>query len=440
MRIKKNLFLIALSILSLNMMAQSMRMTAEEQLQLAKQQPEVMSSVYRAYPHPTGASSPVPDGYAPVFLSHYGRHGSRYLTEDKRYADLINLFEKNALTDKGRDVLKRIRICKEQAQGRGGDLTRTGELQHREIAERMYRNFPSLFTESNTLTAYSSTSRRCMMSMMAFCERLKELNPSLIIPRDVCEKNMEFIAKPFPEQSALIKDTKQASYKAYASLKNKLQMTKSFMARLFVRPEKIKDAYKWMEELFFLAQNMQDCGRPTELLDIFTPEELYSVWCIKNASNYLIDGDSPLSRGIPAMAAGTLLDHIINDADQALEETKHSPKANNQETSTLPYALGKHTATLRFGHDTSLLRLLTRMKVKENCPATSDLEQVALVWQDFSLAPMAANLQIIFYQNAMGKTLVRLLLNENEVHLDLPATNTAYYDWQAVKNYWKQQK
>lgn len=425
---KKRIFLIVLSILSINMMAQSVRMTDEEQLELAKQQPEVMSSVYRAYPHPAGTYSPVPEGYTPVFLSHYGRHGSRYLTEDKRYTDLINLFEKNALTDKGRDVLKRIRICKEQAQGRGGDLTRTGELQHREIAERMYGNFPSLFNGEKVLTTYSSTSRRCMMSMMAFCERMKELNQSLSIPRDVCEKNMEFIAKSFPEQAALVKDTKQASYKAFTAMKSQLQMTKGFMARLFVQPEKIKDAYKWMEELFFLAQNMQDCGHPTELLDIFTPEELYSVWRIKNASNYLIDGDSPLSRGIPAKAAGTLLDHFISDADQALSELGQ------------PGIPGKHSATLRFGHDTSLLRLLTRMKITENCPATSDLVQVALVWQDFNLSPMAANLQIIFYQNAQGKTLVRLLLNENEVHLDLPATNTAFYDWQAVKNYWKQQK
>jgi len=414
----KKFLLIALSLLSLNMMAQSVKTTPEAQKQLAQKQPEVMSSVYRAYPVPLAIPSPLPEGYKPIFISHYGRHGSRYLTEDKRYTDLIKLFEKNQLTELGSKTLERIRICWKQAQGRGGDLTRTGEQQHRGIADRMFSNYPDLFRDNAGLIAYSSTSRRCMMSMMAFCERLKERNPRLTILRDVCEKNMEFIAKPFPEQAALVKDTKQESYKAFAAMKKKTQMTQGFMARLFVHPEKIKEPYKWMEELFFLAQNMQDCGRPTELLDIFTANELYSVWRIKNASNYLIDGDSPLSRGIPFKAAQTLLGHFIKDADKALAEHRTG-------------------ATLRFGHDTSLLRLLTRMKINECCPATSDLESVALVWQDYNLAPMAANLQVIFYQNAQGNTLVRLLLNENEVHLNLPATNGAYYDWQAVKNYWK---
>ena len=413
--------------------AQGIKTTFEALRQLAASSPETISCVYRAYPAPSPLNKQhsksangnvrhsAPKGYQPVFLSHYGRHGSRFLTDDERYISLIELFESHPLTPAGMEVLRRLAICYEQARGRGGDLTPLGEEQHRGIAERMFRLHTQLFGSTTTLNVYASTSRRCMMSMMAFCERLKELNPRLTLTRDVCEGNMDMITCSMPQQKTLLKDTTLASCKAFKAFCQKHEHTSAFFARLFQQPDSVTRQYYWMEQFYLLAQDMQDCGRPTELLSFMTPDEIYSVWNIKNCGMYLANGDSPLSGDIPARCADSLLDHIIGDADKAIHE-------------------GRGGATLRFGHDTALLRLLSRMGVTECCPSSSDMDTLPLVWQDYNISPMAANLQIIFYQNKQGDVLAQFLLNENEVHLPLPAVNNSFYRWKEIKELWKTRK
>ncbi|MBQ0050202.1 MAG: histidine-type phosphatase [Bacteroidales bacterium] len=392
---------------------------------MAHYSPELISCVYRAYPGvhiDTLTSCPVeptevPAGFKPVFLSHYGRHGSRFLLEDSNYTNLVRDFQSQQLTADGRELLRRLRIAAQQAVGRGGDLTPLGEEQHRGIAERMYERYPALFKDDASLMAYASTSRRCMMSMMAFCERLKELNPDMLIRREVAQRHMAFICADTPKQRSLMLEDTQAR-RAYRDFAKKNRKTEDFCARYFAHPQNVKEPHVVMEQLYFLAQDMQDCGRPTELLSFFTSDELYAIWRVKNAQIYLSNGDSPLSKGYPAEASDSLLKHIIHDADDALQSQRVG-------------------ATLRFGHDTCLMRLLARMKVKECCPACSDMERLEEQWQDFNVTPMAANLQLVFYQNKHGRVLVHVLLNEREVHFDFPSQYAPYYDWEQLKSYWQ---
>lgn len=395
--------------------SQSEVTTREEQQRLLHHNPEVFASVYRAYPGPrTNEYTPAPRGFKPVFLSHYGRHGSRYLIDDDKYRWLIAQLEGKPLTEMGQELLRRIRLCWEQAEGRGGDLTALGEQQHREIAERMMENYPMLFKNGQRLSVFSSTTPRCILSMTAFCERLKEENPSLLLTRDVCEKNMPTITCIREELRQLLK-TENVARESYLTYKEQLHQPDQFVQRIFAEPDSCKDAFNLMEQLFQLAQDMQDCGRPTELLSFFTSDELYRIWCIKNLQMYLGNGDSPLNQGLVRESATPLLKWIAEDADRALQEHRGG-------------------ATLRFGHDTSLLRLLTRMGVRECCPHEYRAERVCEVWQDFNNVPMGANLQIIFYQNKEEKTLVKFLLNENEVHLDFVSRYGIYYDWEDVKS------
>ena len=47
-----------------------------------------MAGSYHAYPYADKAedlSDATPDGYTPFYVSHYGRHGSRWMTSDERY-------------------------------------------------------------------------------------------------------------------------------------------------------------------------------------------------------------------------------------------------------------------------------------------------------------------------------------------------------------------
>ena len=46
---------------------------------------ELASGNYCNYPNPTGHITPAPAGYEPFYVSHYGRHGARYMTDDDAY-------------------------------------------------------------------------------------------------------------------------------------------------------------------------------------------------------------------------------------------------------------------------------------------------------------------------------------------------------------------
>ena len=86
--------------------------------------------VYLAYPVPTEALTPAPKGYKPVYISHYGRHGSRYLIGDRDYGWVVDLFndarQHNALTEKGKDVCDRLNKLWPEVEHRGGDLSSIG--------------------------------------------------------------------------------------------------------------------------------------------------------------------------------------------------------------------------------------------------------------------------------------------------------------------------
>ena len=57
-----------------------------------------------AYPTPSGRLTAPPSGYVPVHISHYGRHGSRYLLSDNDYLRPLRTLERadsaGALTER----------------------------------------------------------------------------------------------------------------------------------------------------------------------------------------------------------------------------------------------------------------------------------------------------------------------------------------------------
>ena len=153
--------------------------------------------MYYAYPVTESANTPAPKGYKPFYISHYGRHGSRYLISDRDYTVVIDRLRDaaghNALTPLGLDVLARLDSVWVEARGRGGELSPLGNRQHRAIATRMYRAFPEVFADGADMYASSTTVMRCAHSMFAFIEALKEQNPSLVIPRESGNRNMHFL-------------------------------------------------------------------------------------------------------------------------------------------------------------------------------------------------------------------------------------------------------
>ena len=57
--------------------------TAREQIAAV---PERAGGIYHSYEYRPAAAAPAPDGYTPFYISHYGRHGSRWHASESVYA------------------------------------------------------------------------------------------------------------------------------------------------------------------------------------------------------------------------------------------------------------------------------------------------------------------------------------------------------------------
>lgn len=114
-------------------------------LSLQAQTRQQMGGVYYAYPEGPSAktgtfgtatyvmsdSLSVPQGYAPFYISHYGRHGSRWMPKDDRYVWICKHFEDESnLTPLGLQVKGMLQRVWENARGNGGKLSKLGALQH----------------------------------------------------------------------------------------------------------------------------------------------------------------------------------------------------------------------------------------------------------------------------------------------------------------------
>ena len=145
------------------------------------------AALYYCYEnHPRAAATPAPEGYEPFYISHYGRHGSRWHASESVYenprAKLRKAAEAGKLTPLGEEALRRIEVVADDARHRYGDLSPRGVREHRGIAERMYCSFPEIFSTADgrlcRIRARSTLVPRCMLSMATANERLKELNPA----------------------------------------------------------------------------------------------------------------------------------------------------------------------------------------------------------------------------------------------------------------------
>lgn len=111
--------------------------------------PELTASIYHSYEYLPVRPLRFPDGYEPFYISHYGRHGSRYHSKEEAYAEPLAALRKadkaGALTPKGREVLAKVETLAADACKRYGDLSprgRTGTPRHRRAdVRRLSRGF-----------------------------------------------------------------------------------------------------------------------------------------------------------------------------------------------------------------------------------------------------------------------------------------------------------
>lgn len=399
-----------------------------------------MGGVYYAYPAPKKpVSVKAPEGYIPFYISHYGRHGSRWLPSDSRYIWVNRHFDDESnLTPLGKKVKGWLTQVWENAKGNGGKLTKLGEKQHRGIADRMAHNFPQIFAKGNHVQARSSVVDRCAKSMLAFTDELRQLQPSLDMDVKTDSADMAWIAYTSPEVKALENRTHIVA---------KVSPDR-FLHQLFKDITKVDDPMKLMSEIHTIASSIQDVGlnfksypRQIEkgLYGLFTDEEFKAFYDANNLRMTICNGEYPTNERIPARSAISLWKNVEAEADKALASDRPS-------------------ATLRFGHDTSLYRLYSLMNMffaRPDACCDTDAKMASYKKESDAMdvvVPMAANLQLVFYKKKQwnraypeSNVLVRILCNERNVgelnlnayiyNDDIEDMAGNYYTWASLKNY-----
>ena len=114
------------------------------------------------------------------------------------------------------------------------------------------------------------------------------------------------------------------------------------------------------------------------------------------------------------------LKNIIESADKAL-------------SSSVP------AADLRFAHDGNLIPLAATLELKDCNIVEENPENFYKAFSDWKIAPMAGNIQIIFYKNKKNPkdVLVKFLHNERETSIPVQTDIFPYYKWEDVKAYYE---
>lgn len=381
--------------------------------------------VYLAYPTVETKQTPAPKGYKPFYVSHYGRHGSRYLLSDRDYQWIIQLMEKaetvNGLTPLGHDVLKRLNMVWEEAQGRAGDLTPLGVRQHQGIAERMSKNFPEVFRGKRHVSARSTVVYRCAMSMVAFGDRLKQLNPQLDMSYEMSEKYMSYLNYHSARSNAFTHGKNGPWVEEYRKFEEAQVHPDRLVSTLFSNADFIRcevNPSELMWGLYWIAVDMQDMETPVSFFDLFTAKEMFDLWQCVNYRFYMGNANPLASNGIVMANAKSLVENILESADAAIKDRSIA-------------------ATLRFGHDGNVIPLLALLQIENFDVAVAGPAEVYKHWCDFKATPMASNVQIVFFENKAGDILVKFMHNEKEVHVPVKTDQWPFYHWNDVKEYYQ---
>ena len=408
------------ALLSLTALAQ----TAFEQIAA---DPLKAGGIYNLYNENPGPCAPAPKGYKPFYISHYGRHGARYLSSNSQFRQIRDILlkarEDDALTEKGKDFCDRYLKMFPLVDGRGGDLTEAGAREHRGIAQRMIDRNPQVFRGKRTIDARSTDVPRCIISMDNFCDQLKRNNPDLRIGKTVRKADMAFL-NPHSKYNPDVTPTDEGYNNKYAYWQDAYKQmcrentdSEVFFGRLFKDWNYVSRFGNPMDLeilLYYLCCGTQCMESEFNFWDLFTFEEKCLLWEADSYRFFCSKGPDDIQGGRQWAFCWTLAQDILDGYDKDMAEGR--------------------AARLRFGHDIAIMSFMTLMGIEGwSTPAPSPHDAKDL-WQDFNI-PMGANIQFIFYRNRRGHVLVRFMNNENDIRFPIPSETAPYYDWNALRTY-----
>lgn len=381
---------------------------------------------YYAYEMVPQQMTAAPAGYKPFYISHMGRHGSRYALGNKVYSDLYVFFSKadsaGVLTAEGKALKRRYDAFYKLVAYREGELTRKGQEQHRFIASRMYADFPEVFEGKTAGSAISTSSHRVLVSMHSFLDEIKSLDPDFS-----CEVDYGRIYLP-----VLMPNSYDSPQRVHSvRLPKDVRRQQSGFEKASYDYDGI--TRRWFTDVDFVRKNFKgrrnlirnlnvvimdisslDNPGPDNFMDVFSSEELYGIWRAGNFRDYLRYGRAPQVDNSVVKAMAVCAEDFISKA----EEDFRSGLA----------------LRLRFSHDVAMMPLMAYLKVNGFGAEISDPDEVEKWFRNFEI-PMACNFQLVFFRNAKGNIIIKPLLNGKEATLPISQAAPSFYSWKDFKAY-----
>ncbi len=373
------------------------------------------------YPY-TGATAKLtkaPKGHKPFYISHYGRHGSRYYWNAMLYREMDSVLtiahRKNQLTAAGEEFRKKFDAAKTELATGVSELSDLGWEQHQRIARTMYNNFPEVFKKGGNVLAIASLSGRCVISMSGFCQELVQCNPKIEIREQSSRFTLDGVV-PDDRQNPARRDfpsTKPRFEKNRDQFKYVDNLGETVVKRAFTSTEGLPGSTHHIGENFInLYTSLPNIGHEGMMGSLMTDQDIANRWESSNLGTYswLFPRKNMT---IP------ILEDIIRKADAVIDGSSD------------------RIADLRFGHDDRLGPLHILMGINGADRDPEDPYEVKNCYQNWETCK-ACNIQLIFYRSKKqaADVLVKCLLNGSEATLPLPADNYPYYKWSDFKKFY----
>lgn len=388
------------------------------------------------YKNPAQKYTPAPAGYSPVFINHVGRHGARHLTKDIKTTFAYNLLMQadsaNALTADGKKLKQMVIALQKVEKGSTKFISAEGKDELKGLGERMYLNYGNVFKGQPNLSVAITKEVRTKQSADAF---LQGLNSKL---KDTATTNF------YNDDTALRFYDISTAYKSFedsvdnSSVMLALQkishfdkLNKTVTARFFTADFLAKQALKGEQEekftsdvfgfatiVYSLKEEIEQKGyKPADLdfKSFFTCDELKKLGELDSVDENLKKGPGTDNNGIQVRIAVPLLVDFIKAADEFITSRKYN-------------------ARLRFAHAETTAPFAALLQISSADRATTVASKLNDTWHSADVIPLSGNIQWVFYKKkgAPGY-LVKVLLNEKEVHIDGLNKAAVYYKWSDLR-------
>ena len=392
--------------------------------------PAQLNGNYRPYVFTDWDDKSVEKDYEAFYISHYGRHGSRYCTTKGQYARVYNVLssaaEEDNLTPTGEAFWKEYQELYKAADGNAALLTDIGRAEHSALGKEMYTHYSSVFKPGGKIFACSTPVERVIESMNLFLGSITAEVPDMDVSKRSEEEDFRFLngnhetnprATEVDFNNASSKNKWQDDWNALAEVVD----VKSFIDRIFKDGSKLgfKDnGLTWTYGLYNVIADAPCVGYEFAHMPDYIPLDVrYGLWRAYNLRNYKICGpDCKTTGGRQWAIREVLLRDFVERADEDLRDGV--------------------AARLRFGHDWPVAALLPLMDAEGwNCPE-DDPFKVENVFS-CSKITMASNMQMIFFRPKKGGEdyIVRIMFNGHDVNLPIKHFRKNYYKWTVLRAY-----